>query len=71
VSKIQQDRDKKAAGLGLKWGKSGGVTEGGFGVFEIVSHFIPTGYKRFSIRISLDFHKPLFYSRLQAIGWRF
>jgi hypothetical protein len=45
----RQDWDKKAAGLGLKWGKSGGVTEGEIGVYAVVSLYIPIGYKRFSM----------------------
>jgi len=45
----QQDRDKKAEGLGPKWGKSGGVTEDGIGVLGGVSHYIPIGYTRFSM----------------------
>jgi len=45
----QQDRDKKVAGMGLKWGKSGGVTEDQIGVFAVVSPSIPIVYERFSI----------------------
>jgi len=50
VSKVQQDRDKKAARMGLKWGKSGGVTEGENGVLAVVSRFATRIYKRFSMR---------------------
>jgi hypothetical protein len=46
----QQDRDKKAAGIGLKWGKSGGVNEDHIGVLAVVSLCIPIGYKHFSMR---------------------
>jgi hypothetical protein len=33
----QQDRDNKPARMGLKWGKSGGVTEDQIGGLAVVS----------------------------------
>jgi hypothetical protein len=46
----QQKKNKKAARMGQKWGKSGGVTEGQIGVLAIVCIFVPTVYERFSMR---------------------
>jgi hypothetical protein len=50
--KVQQDRDKKAAKIGQKWGKSGGVNGDEIGVLAVVSLFISMGYERFPMRKS-------------------
>jgi len=49
VSKVQQDRDNNAARLGLKWGKSGGVTEDQIRVITVVSRYTTMVYRRFSM----------------------
>jgi hypothetical protein len=49
IDKMQQDRDKMAAGMGQIWGKSGGVNEGQNGIFGVVRYWEIRSYKRFSM----------------------
>jgi hypothetical protein len=65
VQKGQQDRDKKAARMGQKWGKCDGVNEGHNALLTFVSSLFSIGYKRFSMRKILG----LYLSSLLANGY--